>query len=215
VIGDSMPARVDVPRKYRRLAPSERRRSLIEAALDCLSRLGPYGASVREICDRAGVSPGLLRHYFDGKDALIIEAYRTLTREYHGNLHRVLTGPTEPVAQRLRSFFDAYFSSQVTGEERAGTYVAFWTLGRTDPTIQRIQRSAYRKLRKQLAPVLNELAADCGAQIDAAQLATSLIALLDGFWLDMCVDPMHFSRAKTSAACWEWLETFLRGSRPR
>ncbi len=210
-----MPARVDVPRKHRRLAPSERRRSLIEAALDCLSRLGPYGASVREICDRAGVSPGLLRHYFDGKDALIIEAYRTLAREYHENLHRVLTGPEEPAAQRLRSFFDAYFSSQVTGEERGGTYVAFWTLGRTDPTIQRIQRSAYRKLRKQLAPVLNELAEERGAQIDAEQLATSLIALLDGFWLDMCVDPMHFSRAKTSVACWEWLETFLRGSQPR
>ncbi len=176
-----MPARVDVPRKHRRLAPSERRRSLIEAALDCLSRLGPYGASVREICDRAGVSPGLLRHYFDGKDALIIEAYRTLTREYHGNLHRVLTGPAESVGQRLRSFFDAYFSSQVTGEERAGTYVAFWTLGRTDPTIQQIQRSAYRKLRRQLAPVLKELAEEHGAQIEAEALATSLIALLDGF----------------------------------
>ena len=213
-----MPARVDVPRKHRRLAPSERRQSLIEAALDCLSRLGPYGASVREICERAGVSPGLLRHYFDGKDALIIEAYRTLTREYHENLHRVLAGPAgppQPAAQRLRSLLAANIYSHGTGEERAGTYVAFWTLGRTDPTIQRIQRSAYRKLRKQLAPVLNELAEDRGAQIDAEQLATSLIALLDGFWLDMCVDPMHFSRAKTSAACWEWLETFLRGSRPR
>jgi AcrR family transcriptional regulator len=188
---------------------------LIEAALDCLSRLGPYGAGVREICDRAGVSQGLLRHYFDGKDALIIEAYRTLTREYHENLHRILTGPAESEANRLRSFFDAYFSSEVTGEERSGTYVAFWTLGRTEPTIQRIQRSAYRKLRKQLAPVLNELAANRGARIDAEQLATSLIALLDGYWLDMCVDPTHFSRNKASAACWEWLDTFLRGSRPR
>lgn len=215
MIGDSTPARANLLRKHRRLAPSERRRSLIEAALDCLSRLGPYGAGVREICDRAGVSPGLLRHYFDGKDALIIEAYRTLTREYHENLHRILTGPAESAEQRLRTFFDAYFSSQVTGEERAGTYVAYWTLGRTDPTIQRIQRSAYRKLRKQLAPVLNELAEDHGAQINAEQLATSLIALLDGFWLDMCVDPMHFSRGKTSAACWEWLEIFLRGSPPR
>ncbi len=210
-----MPARVDTPRKHRRLAPSERRRSLIEAALDCLSRLGPYGAGVREICNRAGVSPGLLRHYFDGKDALIIEAYRTLTREYHGNLHRVLTDPAESAAKRLRSFFDAYFSSQVTGEERSGTYVAFWTLGRTDPTIQQIQRSAYRKLRRQLAPVLKELAEEHGAQIEAEALATSLIALLDGFWLDMCVDPIHFSRRKTRVACWEWLETFLRGSRPR
>ncbi len=208
-----MPARSTPAKKYQRLAPSERRESLIAAALDCLSRLGPQAAGVREICDRAGVSPGLLRHYFNGKDELIVEAYRTLTREYHGSLRGVLTGPAESAEQRLRCFFDAYFSSQVTGEERAGTYIAFWTLGRTDPTIQRIQRSAYRNLRKLLAPVLNELAVDRGVQIDAEQVATSLVALLDGFWLDMCVDPKRFSRAKTSAACWNWLETFLRGSR--
>jgi TetR/AcrR family transcriptional repressor of bet genes len=215
VIGDSAPAGVSGPRKHRRLEPSERRRSLIEAALDCLSRLGPYGAGVREICDLAGVSPGLLRHYFDGKDALIIEAYRTLTQEYHENLHRVLTNPAESAESRLQSFFKAYLSNRVTGQERVGTYIAFWTLGRTDPTIQRIQRSAYRKLRKQLVPVLDELAADHGAQIEAEQVATSIIALLDGFWLDMCVDPKQFSRAKTSTACWEWLETFLRGSQLR
>jgi len=214
-MGDPMPARAMPARKHRRLAPSERRQSLIAAALDCLSRLGPHGAGVREICDRAGVSPGLLRHYFDGKDALIIEAYRTLTQAYHGNLRGILSGPAESAEQRLRTFFNAYFSSQLTGTDRAGTYIAFWTLGRSDPTIQRIQRSAYRRLRRLLAPVLNDLAAERGVRIDAEQVATSLIALLDGFWLDMCVDPKRFSRAKTSDACWNWLETFLRGSRTR
>jgi len=210
-----MPDRIKTPRKHRRLAASERRQSLIEAALDCLSRLGPHGAGVREICDRAGVSPGLLRHYFDGKNELIVEAYRTLTREYHGNLNRVLTGAVEPAEQRLRSFFDAYFSSELTGEARAETYAAFWALGRTDPTIQRIQRSAYRRLQRSLAPVLSELAEDRGARIDAEQVASSLLALLDGYWLDMCIDPERFSRAKTGAICWEWLETFIRGSRTR
>jgi TetR/AcrR family transcriptional repressor of bet genes len=210
-----MPDRVNPPRKHRRLAPSERRESLIAAALDCLSRLGPHGTGVREICNRAGVSAGLLRHYFDGKDALIIEAYRTLTQEYHGSLRGVLSGPAQSAEQRLRSFFDAYFSNQVTGEERVGAYIAFWTLGRTEPAIQRIQRAAHRKLRKLLATVLNDLAGDRGVKIDAEQVATSLIALLDGFWLDMCIDPKRFSRAKTSAACWDWIETFLRGSPPR
>ena len=84
-----------------------------------------------------------------------------------------------------------------------------------DPTIQRIQRSAYRALRKRLAPVLDELAEDRGVRIDAEKVATGLIALLDGFWLDMCVDPKRFSRARSSTACWEWLETYLRGSRSR
>ncbi len=210
-----MPDRVNPPRKHRRLAPSERRQSLIEAALDCLSQLGPDGAGVREICARAGVSPGLLRHYFDGKNALIIEAYRALTREYHGTLHRVLSGTEKSAERRLRSFFDAYFSSEVMGKERVGTYAAFWTLGRTDSTIQRIQRTAYRRLQKLLAPVLRELAEDRGARIDEEQVASSLIALLDGYWLDMCIDPERFSHEKTSAACWEWLETFIRGSRAR
>jgi AcrR family transcriptional regulator len=215
VIGNSLPDRVNAPRKHRRLAASERRQSLIEAALDCLSRLGPHGAGVREICDRAGVSPGLLRHYFDGKNELIVEAYRALAREYHGNLNRVLSGPAKSAEQRLRSFFDVYFSSQLTGEAWAGTYVAFWALGRTDPTIRRTQRSAYRRLQKLLTPVLSELAEDRGARIDAEQVASSLIALLDGYWLDMCIDPIQFSRAKTGAVCWEWLETFIRGSRKR
>jgi AcrR family transcriptional regulator len=196
-----MPARADAPRKHRRLAPGERRQSLINAALDCLSQLGPQGTGVREICDRAGVSPGLLRHYFDGKDALITEAYRTLTLEYHENLLSVLASPAKTAESRLRAFFDAYFSNQVMGNERVGTYIAFWTLGRTEPTIQRIQRSAYRRLRKQLAPVLNELADDHSARVDADQLATTLIALLDGYWLDMCVDPKHFSHEKTTANC--------------
>ena len=215
MIGESMPSGADAARKHRRLPAGERRQELIDATLDCLSRLGPHGTGVRDICDRAGVSPGLLRHYFDGKNELIVEAYRALTREYHGNLQRALSGRGEPADERLRSFFDAYFSSQVSGAERAGTYVAFWNLGRTDPAIQRIQRAAYRRLRKLLASVSSELAEDRGVRIEAEQVASSLIALLDGYWLDMCIDPKRFSRAKARAACWEWLETFIRGSRPR
>jgi TetR/AcrR family transcriptional repressor of bet genes len=210
-----MPPRATSPQKRRRLPPEERRQSLIAAALDCLSRRGPHGAGVREICDRAGVSPGLLRHYFDGKDALVIEAYRTLTQEYHENLRDVLTRPSKSAEQRLRSFFAAYFTNPATGEERVGAYIAFWALGRTNPTILRIQRSAYRRLRKVLAPVLNELASDRGVEVDAEQVATSLVALLDGYWLDMCIDPKRFSSARTNAACWDWLETFLRGCQPR
>ena len=210
-----MPVRADAPRTQRRLAPSERRQILIHAALDCLSRLGPHGAGVREICARAGVSPGLLCHYFDGKDDLIVEAYRALTDEYHEQLQRVLADSSQPAETRLRAFFDAYFSNRTTGRDRAGTYLAYWTLGRTNPTIRRIQRSAYRKLRKLLASVLEELAADRAARIDADRVASSLIALLDGFWLDMCIDPTRFSRAKARADCWKWLDTFIQGSRSR
>src|SRR3546814_21149847 len=53
-----------------------RRQSLIEATAACLAEHGAAGTSVRTICARAGVSPGLLRHYFDGIDGLIAVTYR-------------------------------------------------------------------------------------------------------------------------------------------
>src|ERR1044072_8667415 len=65
----------EMPRTYTRAEPDARRQSLIEAAARVLAERGAAGASVRVICAEAGVSPGLLRHYFDGIDALIAETY--------------------------------------------------------------------------------------------------------------------------------------------
>src|SRR3546814_7319326 len=56
-----------------------RRQSLIEATAACLAEQGAAGTSVRAICARAGVSPGLLTHYFDGIDDLVAATYRDVT----------------------------------------------------------------------------------------------------------------------------------------
>jgi TetR/AcrR family transcriptional regulator, transcriptional repressor of bet genes len=55
---------------FHRADPDVRRQSLIAACARILAKRGGHGASVRTICAEAGVSPGLLRHYFDGIDAL-------------------------------------------------------------------------------------------------------------------------------------------------
>ncbi len=53
----------DKEKEYRRL-------QILEIALDQFIAKGYYGASTREICKIAGVSSGLLFHYFDSKLAL-------------------------------------------------------------------------------------------------------------------------------------------------
>ena len=209
-----MPTHANRPRKFRRLGPDERRRSLIEATLVCLSRFGPHGTGVREICSEADVSPGLLRHYFDGKDELIVEAFRTVTREFHESVRDILADPATSAEHRLKDFIEIYFSAQVTNEERVGTYLAFWTIARTNPAMRRIRRSAYRKQRALLEPVLKTLADDRGARIDEQRDAISLIALLDGLWLEMGLDPTAFSRAMAGSMSWAWLEAYLLGRRP-
>jgi len=56
---------------FRRSEPDARRLSLIEACARVLAREGIAGASVRTIAVEAGVSAGLVGHYFAGVDALI------------------------------------------------------------------------------------------------------------------------------------------------
>ena len=204
------------PQKFRRLGPDERRRSLVEATRICFGRHGPHGTGVREICQQADVSPGLLRHYFDGKDDLILETFRVITQEFHQGIRIALEAPEASAEERLDGFFDTYFSRELTEEEPFGTYLAFWMLARTDPAVRRIQRASYRKHRRVLEPVLTTLADERGVRVDAGEVAVGLIALLDGIWLGVCVDPRTLSRAQTNAMAWAWLDAYLRrGTRAR
>jgi AcrR family transcriptional regulator len=200
--------------KFRRLGPDERRRSLIEATRICFARYGPHGTGVREICRQADVSPGLLRHYFDGKDALILETFRVLTQEFYQGIRIALEAPEASAEDRIGGFFDSYFSQELTEEEPFGAYLAFWMLARTDPAVRRIQRASYRKHRRLLEPVLTALADQRGVRVDAAEVAVGLIALLDGLWLGVCVDPRTLPRAQTNGMAWAWLDAyFQRGTR--
>lgn len=54
-----------------------RREQLLDAALKVFAEKGTDGASVKDIAAAAGVTQGLLYHYFEGKDALL----ETLLRE--------------------------------------------------------------------------------------------------------------------------------------
>ncbi|MBT2225334.1 TetR/AcrR family transcriptional regulator [Nonomuraea sp. NEAU-A123] len=57
--------------KTRREQAEWRREKLLDAALDVFADKGVDGASVKDLAQAAGVTPGLLYHYFDSKDALV------------------------------------------------------------------------------------------------------------------------------------------------
>jgi AcrR family transcriptional regulator len=48
-----------------------RRRQIVDAALDCFARQGFHGTTVLDICAAAGLSPGAVYRYFDGKEDII------------------------------------------------------------------------------------------------------------------------------------------------
>lgn len=112
--------------RFSRLEPEQRKALLIEATLACLKRHGFQGASVRKICTEAGVSVGLINHHYDGKDALVAEAYLAVT----GRVMRLLRGAIDTAPggarPRLSAFFEASFSAELLDPQLLDAWLAFW-----------------------------------------------------------------------------------------
>lgn len=58
------------------------RRRLYEEAIRLIARRGYEGATLREIAERGGVSPGLLYRYFPSKRAVVLALYDDLSAQY-------------------------------------------------------------------------------------------------------------------------------------
>lgn len=70
----------------RRLSADERRTQLAEAAVEVIAAQGYSGATADAIAAQAGVSKGLLWHYFDDRDALL----EHVARETFAQLRRAV-----------------------------------------------------------------------------------------------------------------------------
>ena len=99
-------------RPFQRIGEESRRAALIEATLALIAEGGPQAATVRAIALRAGVTPGLIRHYFATKEDLVAAAHEAL-----------MTGLTEASEARLDDLPDDPLARQSAVEEAVGEAV--------------------------------------------------------------------------------------------
>ncbi len=172
---------------FTRESADARRGDLIDATAACLAEVGMAGTNVRAICARAGVSPGLLRHYFAGIDDLVAATYEATSDRIDAIFADAVAGAgTEPHAQLL-AYLTASFRPPVTDPELLGAWTAFWALARSNARMANIHADSYAGYRARLG----ELLTACGAA-DAERLAIILTAMVDGLWLELSLDAESF-----------------------
>src|SRR6185312_5387795 len=92
---------------FTRSEPDARRLSLIEATARVLAREGAAGASVRTIATEAGVSPGLVGHYFGGVDALVAATYARIGEQVSAALDAAIDAAGDDPRARLSAYVTA------------------------------------------------------------------------------------------------------------
>ena len=177
---------------YRREAEDKRRQALIAATLSLVSEGGARLATVRAIAERAGVTAGLIRHYFQSKENLIAQSYRQFMADMAENSTAVLTyAPSDPNA-RLAAFIAASLRPPVVDSEAVVTWASFIQETRRDPAMLDIHRQTYLAFRDQLQSLIAALPVT-RSEDDLRQLAIAGNAVIDGLWLEGCTLPDAFA----------------------
>lgn len=192
---------------FERRLPQERRQAFVRATIECLKRYGHDGLSIRRIAARAGASIGLINHHFPNKNALVAEAYRQFHGELVGGLVRAVThAPAGPRA-RLSAFFEANFSPPHLDRDVLTAWVVFWGLYRQSKAIQRVHRDTYEAYVDLVRGMLEDLEREAGSlRLSVRLAAIGLTAMLDGLWLEWCLDPATFQPREAVSLCEAWVE---------
>ena len=173
-----------------------RRRALIEATLESLAEKGLGAVSVRDVARRAGVTPGLITHHFGTFAALLAAAYAQATARVDAVLDAALAEAGSDPERRMDAFLRASFSPEIVDRSLLAAWIGFWGMVRTDPQAAAIHADNYAAYRKRIEDLLTALAARRGRKVGAKAGAVGLTAMLDGLWLELCLDPNSFTVAE-------------------
>lgn len=88
---------------HQRLALADRRETIMAAALELFVERGFYGTAVPEIADRAGVGAGTIYRYFESKEALVNEIYRTEKQRFAAQV--IQDFPVGPAREQFRTLW--------------------------------------------------------------------------------------------------------------
>jgi betaine-aldehyde dehydrogenase len=175
-------------------AEEARRVQLVEVTIDSLAEVGYVGTTLAEIARRAGVSAGLVAHYFGEKDGLLEAAFRTLARSLAVRLRAGLA-PARTPRGRVQAIIDTNLAPEEFDKRTGTAWLAFWGQVLHVKGLKRVQTAYQRRMLSNLRNDLRRIIP--GA--DARSLASMIAAMIDGVWL--------------RAALSEWQEADSEGAR--
>ncbi|MEM7221664.1 MAG: TetR family transcriptional regulator C-terminal domain-containing protein [Pseudomonadota bacterium] len=163
-----------------------RRESLIRSAIVTVARYDIAGATVERICHGAGASRGLIAHYFDSKEELLLAAAaETFDAQSMAVKQRIAEATALPAVERIKQMAKSSFEPPIYDLDKIAAWQAFTNASRSQASFNEVIRSVSEHLRELYEPVLAAAAAEHNRPIDTESAALGLIAVIDGLWTSL------------------------------
>ncbi len=162
----------------RRDSEDLRRKQLIDTTILVMAQVGFSATTLGLIAKQAGVSTGLVAHYFGDKDGLLEATLRSLASRLSRAAAARLRAAETPRA-RLQAVIDANLAPEEMDSQTGAVWLAFWGQAIHSDRLKRVQRIYQLRVISNLRHALRSIAPDG----EAERLAVIIAAIIDGLWL--------------------------------
>ena len=183
-----------------------RRSQLIAATLEAVDRVGMGDASIAYIARLAGVSNGIISHYFKDKNGLLDATMRHLMLALSTAVRarRAALKDDSPRAH-LRAMIDGNFDDSQVNGPAIKTWLAFWASSMHQPSLRRLQRVNDHRLDSNLCCQFRRI-----LPVQQARTASrGLAALIDGLWLRGALSGGSFDTQQAIQIAYDYLDQQL------
>ncbi|WP_166350962.1 TetR/AcrR family transcriptional regulator [Phytoactinopolyspora limicola] len=166
-----------------------RRLELVDACLRVVANAGLPGTTTREIAREAGVSHGIIAHYFDSKDEILRAA---LQRSYNLLAERIqaeLTGLNGAAA--LRQALLAALPADDAGRTGEQIELALWGYALGNPAVADERWHTYAEWQRALEVLVRDaqVRGELDTTHDASRVAEAFVAMIDGLGVQTALYP--------------------------
>ncbi len=183
-----------------------RREQLIEATISCISRKGFARTTLAHVAKEAGLSQGIVSFYFKSKEGLLLETFAHLAAEYEAVWKdAVKRTDADPVAA-LDAIIEIDLGPEVCNRRKVSVWTAFWAESLGRPKYRKLCQELVAAYKDQTREMCRQIADNGGYEnVHVDNVSQGLNAMIDGYWVNLVIDPKSFNRAHAKESCRNYL----------
>jgi len=185
-----------------------RRKQLIEATIESISKYGISGTTMTTVTGFAGLSIGIVNFHFKNKENLFEETLRFLAEEHRDQWRESVKKAELTPQAKLLAIVDAHFHPNICSRKKLAVWFGFYG--------EAGYRASYRQIMSEIDVERWETSTQLCREIIAGgsycntnpeDIADSLEGLYDGFCLNILIYPGEFTREDAKRRIREYLAT--------
>jgi len=166
-----------------RASRARQRQRLIDACISALHIHGPSRTTVEKVVALADMSPGIVRFYFDSKDAMLVASLAYLAAEFEERVMTPVSRLKDTPVRALELLVELYLDPDIASPRKVSVWYSFWGEASSRQEYLQICGKKDEDFAALVRELIERVIAQTGhSHLDPDAVALGLIGVLEVLW---------------------------------